>query len=145
MITHIELHAVQQQSLGFADLVTRPTGRTVRASIEAQLAASDNDAAVALMDFTGVGCIDFSCADEIVAKLLRGSVPVLLVRGLADGHREALEPVLERAGLAVVWEQPDGTLIGLGARDWWAGQLEDLLARSIATRTPEGAVALARA
>lgn len=144
MIPHIELHSMVQQSLGFADLVTRPTGRAVRATIEAHLAAFDG-AAIAFMDFTGVGCIDFSCADEIVAKLLRGSVPVLLVRGLADGHREALEPVLERAGLAVVWEQPDGTLSGLGARDSVADLLEDLLARSIATRTPEGAVALARA
>ena len=145
MIPHIEVHAVLQQAVhGFGDLVTRPTGRAVRASIEAQLGAHSGTT-VALLDFTGVGCIDYSCADEIVAKLLRGPVMVLLVRGLADGHREALEPVLERAGLAVVWEQPDGTLSGLGARASAEGMLEDLLARNVAMRTPGGAVALARA
>src|SRR2546427_1792536 len=29
---------------------------------------------IARMDFTGVGCIDYSCADEIVAKLLRDQI-----------------------------------------------------------------------
>jgi hypothetical protein len=142
VIPHISLHAALQQSAGgFADLVTRPTGRAVRATIEADL----GETTIAAMDFAGVGCIDFSCADEIVAKLLRDRVKVLLVRGLADGHREALEPVLEGAGLAVLWEQPDGTLNGLGVRESAELLMEELVALQVAIRTPGGAVALSRA
>lgn len=142
MIRHIDLHAVLQQSAaGYADLVTRSTGRAVRATIEAVL----GEAPIAAMDFSGVGCIDFSCADEIVAKLLRERVRVLLVRGLAEGHREALEPVLERAGLAVLWEQPDGTLNGLGLRESAVHLMEELVSLQVAIRTPGGAIALPRA
>lgn len=139
MITHIDLQAVLRTSLAapYADLVTRPTGRAVRASIEEAL---DADAAVALLDFTGVGLIDFSCADEIVAKLSRDRV--LLVRGLTDGHREALEPVLEAAGLAVLCAEADGTLDALGRRACAEPLLEELVTRRVATRTAAGAFAL---
>jgi len=140
VITHIDLQAVLRTSLAapYADLVTRPTGRAVRASIEEAL---DADAAVALLDFTGVGLIDFSCADEIVAKLSR-EVRVLLVRGLTEGHREALEPVLEAAGLAVLCAQADGTLDAVGRQASAESLLEELLLRRVATRTAAGAVAL---
>ena len=141
MITHIDLQAVLRTSLAapYADLVTRPTGRAVRALIEEAL---DADASVALLDFTGVGLIDFSCADEIVAKLSRDRVRVLLVRGLTDGHREALEPVLAAAGLAVLCEQADGTLDAVGRQASAESLLEELLTRRVATRTAAGAVAL---
>lgn len=140
MITHIDLHAVLRTSLAapYADLVTRPTGRAVRASIEQTL----DDDAVALLDFTGVGLIDFSCADEIVAKLSRDRVRVLLVQGLTDGHREALEPVLEAAGLAVLCARADGTLDALGRQASAEPLLEELVTRRVATRTAAGAFAL---
>lgn len=143
MIRHIALQAVLRTSLAvpYADLVTRPTGRAVRASIEEALA----DAAVALLDFTGVGLIDFSCADEIVAKLSRDRVRVLLVEGLTEGHREALEPVLEAAGLAVLCPRADGTLDALGRRASAEPLLEELVSRRVAMRTAGGAVALAPA
>ena len=108
MITHIVLEAVLRTSLAapYADLVTRPTGRAVRASIEQAL---DADAGVALLDFTGVRLMDFSCADEIVAKLSRDRVRVLpggadwmgmthsadresVVRRLADLHARGAYP-----------------------------------------------------
>ena len=78
MIQHINVHEVLQQSVAgfYADLVTRPTGRAVRESIERTLPAGT----IAVMDFTGVGCLDYSCADEIVAKLVREKVRVLLLR-----------------------------------------------------------------
>jgi hypothetical protein len=142
VITHIALQAVLRTSLAvpYADLVTRPTGRAVRASIEETL---DADAAIALLDFTGFGLIDFSCADEIVAKLSRDRV--LLVGGLTEGHREALEPVLEAAGLAVLCPRADGTLDALGRRSSAEPLLEELVSRRVATRTAGGAVALAPA
>ena len=142
MIQHIDVHAVLQESVpGFyADLVTRPTGRAVRERIERAMA--DRGATIAVMDFSRVGCLDYSCADEIVAKLVREQVEVLLLRGVSDAHREAIEPVLRGHGLAVVIERPDGALDALGPAETAATLLETLVARRLATRTPAGTFAL---
>jgi hypothetical protein len=144
VIQHIDVHAVLQQSVPgyFADLVTRPTGRAVRQEIERAIAGVAST--VTRMDFAGVGCIDYSCADEIIAKLLRES-KVLLLRGLTDGHREAIEPVLVSHGLAVLVELPDGTLEALGLRETAERLIEELVARHLAARTPGGALALTAA
>ena len=142
MIQHIDVHAVLQQSVSgvYADLVTRPTGRVVRERIERAIAGEA--VAVARMDFGGVGCIDYSCADEIVAKLLRHHLAVLVLSGISDGHRETIEPVLARHGLAVLVERPDGTLDVLGAPGAAAALLDELVARRLAARTPGGTFAL---
>jgi hypothetical protein len=143
VIQLIRVHEVLQQSVAgfYGDLVTRPTGRAVRESIERGLPTGT----VAVMDFTGVGCLDYSCADEIVAKLVRETVRVLLLRGMTEGHREAIEPVLLGHGLAAVCERPDGTLDVLGAPAFAAGLLEELVALQLAARTPGGAFALTAA
>jgi hypothetical protein len=139
----IKMHEVLQQSVAglYADLVTRPTGRAVRESIERDVPPGT----IAVMDFTGVGCLDYSCADEIVAKLLRDKVRVLLLRGISDAHREAIEPVLLGHGLAVVCAGPDGMLDVLGAHEPAEALLEELVARHLAARTPGGAIALTAA
>ena len=144
MIQHIDVHAVLQQSVPgyFADLVTRPTGRAVRREIQRAIAGAEPT--VARMDFSGVRCIDYSCADEIIAKLLR-EVKVLLLRGLTDGHREAIEPVLLSHGLAVLVELPDGTLDVLGPRETAERLIEELVSRHLAARTPGGTLALTAA
>ena len=143
MIQHIDMHAVLQQSVSgvYADLVTRPTGRVVRERIE-QVFDAAGVPVVARMDFSGVGCIDYSCADEIVAKLLRERPAVLVLTGIRDGHREAIEPVLAGHGLAVLVERPDGTLDALGAPQAAAALVEELVARRLAARAPGGTVAL---
>ncbi|PYO95471.1 MAG: hypothetical protein DMD60_13035 [Gemmatimonadetes bacterium] len=145
MIQHIDVHAVLQESVSgiYTDLVTRPTGRVVRECIERAMAtAAAAEVAVARIDFTGVGCIDYSCADEIVAKLLRSLSGVLVLMGISDGHREAIEPVLAGHRLAVLIEQPDGSLEALGAPDAAAALLDDLVARRLAARMPGGTLAL---
>ncbi len=145
MIQHIDVHQVLQESLSsvYTDLVTRPTGRVVRERIERVMAAVHDPVAVARMDFTGVGCIDYSCADEIVAKLLRGAGrAILLLCGISDGHREAIEPVLKGHGLAVLIERRDGKLEALGAPEAATALLDELVARRLAARTPGGTVAL---
>src|SRR3989442_9459787 len=95
------------------------------------------------MDFTRVGSIDCSCADEIVAKLLRSRPGVLVLMGISDGHREAIEPVLAGHRLAVLIERPDGTLEAGGAPHAAAAVLEGLVTPRPAARTPRGTPALA--
>ena len=142
MIQHIDVHAVLQESVPgggvYGDLVTRPTGRVVRERIERAIAT----AAVARVDFAGVGCIDYSCADEIVAKLLRERPAVLVLSGISDAHREAIEPVLAGHGLAALIEGPGGALETLGAPEAAAVLLEELVARRLTARTPGGTFAL---
>jgi len=140
VIQYIDVHAVLRESCSgeYTDLVTRPTGRLVRERISQVMAAAPG---IARMDFSGVGCMDYSCADEIVANLLRTGA-ALLLRGITDAHREAIEPVLAGAGLAVLLEQPDGTLDALGPPAAAAELLEQLVAQRLADRLPGGSFAL---
>jgi len=145
VIQYIDMHAVLQESISgvYADLVTRPTGRVVRERIERAIAGSSvGEITVARIDFTGVGCIDYSCADEIVAKLLRDRFAVLVLSGITDGHREAIEPVLSGHGLAALIERADGTLESLGAAAAAAALLDELVARRLAAPLPGGTYAL---
>jgi len=144
VIQRIDVHAVLQESVSgvYTDLVTRPTGRVVRECIERAMATTATEVAVARIDFTRVGCIDYSCADEIVAKLLRSRPGVLVLMGISDGHREAIEPVLAGHRLAVLIERPDGTLEAVGAPDAAASLFDELVARRLAVRTPGGTFAL---
>jgi hypothetical protein len=93
-----------------ADLVTRPTGRAVRTSIETALAGLTGRAIVVL-DFSAVRIIDCSCADEIVAKLVQASLAseaaaeaIFLIRGLDEDQMADVEEVLRRQRLALVAE-----------------------------------------
>ena len=98
----INLRDVLQRTVSdvYGDLVTRRTGAAVRGGIEQELAGLENEPAV--IDFGTVRCLDLSCADEIVAKLvLQYGSWRFFFRGVSPSQRDALEPVLERHGLAV--------------------------------------------
>jgi len=91
----------------YSHLVTRPTGRALRVGIESQIAELGT-ICVSILDFTQVVVLDYSCADETVAKLLdryqrpdRPADAYFIARGVADRHREAIQAVLERYGLAL--------------------------------------------
>jgi len=88
----------------YRNLITRPTGAAVRDRIEAALAESD--CATALLDFSDIELLDFSCADEVVAKLLLtgpdGGGRMVVLKGLSEDQYEAIEQVLNHHGLAVV-------------------------------------------
>ncbi|HXW95969.1 MAG TPA: hypothetical protein VEI47_00180 [Gemmatimonadales bacterium] len=86
----------------YCDLVTRSTGRAVRTSIQQALAEART--AVALLDFSEVGLVDLSCADEIVAKLLMDppGETFLVLQGLREEQLEAIEHVLEHHDLAAL-------------------------------------------
>ena len=116
-MNHIDLSSVLRQTLAcdlYSNLVTRPTGAAVRSQIEQLLNESD-ERALTVIDFSQVSMIDFSCADEVVAKLLirysSDDPPrdaYFLFRGVTEDHRDAIETVLERHGLALALEQDDG-------------------------------------
>ncbi len=120
----------------FSYLVTRPTGRAVRLSIEEQVARHDGEV-LTVLDFRNVAVIDYSCADEVVAELASlavesrsvgpeeargpsGSRPqrrFVLIRGLEEHHRDPIDSALRRRRLAVAAELADGEPVLLGAVD----------------------------
>lgn len=117
-MTRIDLKDILQQTVSgvYGDLVTRRTGQAVRGGIERVLERVDREQ-VSAIDFGTVRCLDLSCADEIVGKLLLqyGRVRYFILVGLDEGHRDAIEAVLERHDLAVVARDRAGVLRLLGA------------------------------
>lgn len=127
MINHIDLSSVLRRTVCdlYSDLVTRPTGAAVRDGIERQLAEL-GDRTLTVIDFSHVGLLDYSCADEIVAKLLMrycATAPeeaperdaYFLFRGVSDSHLDAIETVLERHALAIVAQTHEGATVLVGA------------------------------
>jgi hypothetical protein len=120
----IDVGSLVQRSVAtlYAHLVTRPTGRAVRLAIETLLADA-GDTALSLIDLSEVTVLDFSCADEVVAKLLmryqeadRPREAYFVIRGLRELHREPIEVVLERQRLTAVAQRDDGGYELLGPR-----------------------------
>jgi hypothetical protein len=122
---HIDVGVALRRSVChlYSDLVTRPTGAAVRREIEQQLALASNRT-LTVIDFSQVGLLDFSCADEVVAKLLlRYCVGLadapphegyFLFRGVREVHFDAIEAVLERHGLALVVASEPGVVHLMG-------------------------------
>jgi len=111
----INLRDVLQRTVSdlYGDLVTRRTGAAVRGGIEQELQGLENEPAV--IDFGAVRCLDLSCADEIVAKLvLQYGSWRFFFTGVSPSQRDALEPVLERHGLAVALVEETGKVELLG-------------------------------
>lgn len=105
----------------YSHLVTRQTGRAVRMAIETQLAGM-GEHSLSMIDLSEVAILDFSCADEVVAKLVgqyadaEHTTAYFVFRGVHEPHRDQIEVVLERQGLAVVAETGAGAFELLGAR-----------------------------
>lgn len=102
----------------YSNLVTRPTGAAVRTAIERQV-QEVGEPVVTTIDFSQVSLLDFSCADEIVAKLLLrfaaadGPRGYLLFSGIQDDHLDPIETVLEHHKLALVsWFEGTAELFG---------------------------------
>lgn len=98
----------------YSHLITRPTGQALRLGIENQIGELGS-LCVSVLDFSQVRVLDYSCADEAVAKLIlryqradRPADAYFLARGVGESHRPTLEAVLERHGLALVVENDEG-------------------------------------
>ena len=126
----------------YSHLVTRPTGRAVRLAIETQLAEA-GETSCSLIDLSEVTVLDFSCADEVVAKLLarylgedRPQEAFFVFRGVGERHKGPIEAVLERHQLAAVAEGEGsyelvGTRSGLEADVWSAVEARGWLAHGV--------------
>ena len=94
----------------YSHLVTRPTGQALRLGIESQIRELGTFC-VSVLDFSQVVVLDYSCADEVIAKLImnfqraeRPNDAYFIVRGLAEEHTDPIEEVLVRHQLALVAE-----------------------------------------
>jgi hypothetical protein len=144
-MTHIDVRSALQASAGapHPDLVTRRTGAAVRTVIEHQLAGLA-DGTVAFLDFSRIGILDFSCADEFVAKLmlpLAGDHPArggyVVFHGVNEVHLETIEAVLLHHGLALVVQFPDGGAHLVGAVSELERRLWELVMRRGGGCAPE--------
>ncbi len=105
---------------GSSDLVTRRSGQAIRDRIERDI-LHEKDGEVIALDFSKIGIIDYSCADEIVAKLISRlssgeyGDKYLVLTGLNENQKENIEVALERKGLAAIASMRDGSKVLLGS------------------------------
>jgi len=121
MITY-NLYNLLKEELknGSSDLVTRQSGQVIRNRIEKDIGKEKNGEVVAL-DFSKIGIIDYSCADEVIAKLISrllsneyGDRYIILI-GLNENQKENIEVALERKDLAVMAEMGNSKKILIGS------------------------------
>lgn len=121
----IEVGPLVRESVAslYSHLVTRPTGRAVRLAIEAALAEA-GEPTISLVDLTEITILDYSCADEVVARLLRRYTDsdrpreaFFVFRGVQERHRDPIQAVLERQTMAAVSQREDGSAELLGILD----------------------------
>jgi hypothetical protein len=133
MITY-NLYKLLKEELknGSSDLVTRQSGQTMRSRIERDI-ENEKDGEVIALDFSKIGVIDYSCADEIVAKLISRLLSgeygdkYIVLTGLNENQKENIEVALERKELAVMTEMRNGTRILLGTLNNYLKQTLNLI------------------
>ena len=116
--------AVAVTTLYKRDLITRHTGRVVRSGVEGVVAEQGGQSLIVL-DFQSVRIIDFSCADEVVAKLVLGAVEhaddgresFFLFRGIEEHHLDTISFALQRRDLAATAQRSSGEPILIGTAD----------------------------
>ena len=125
MTHHIDVGTVLRRAVCdlYSNLVTRPTGAAVRREIESVLAELAPPR-LTVIDFSQVGLLDFSCADEVIGKLVddtgrrRDAVETyFLVRGVRDDHFEAIESAMARYDQAILVERDDNSWHVVGRLD----------------------------
>ena len=117
---------------GSSDLVTRPSGQAIRGRIERDI-VKEGDRVVIALDFSKIGVIDYSCADEIVAKLVSRLLggeygdKYILLTGLNENQKENIEVALERKDLAIMAKTKDNKKILLGNINNYLKQTLDII------------------
>jgi len=97
---------------GKREMAGRSRGARIRETIEKIL--REDDAPCLVIDFSGTGSIDFSWADEVIAKMVSRlwsneyGEKFLVLKGLNSSQRENIGVALERKRLAVLTTGPEG-------------------------------------
>lgn len=117
---------------GSNDLVTRPSGQTIRERIEKDIMKEEEGTIIAL-DFSKIGIIDYSCADEVVAKLISRLLggeygdKFIVLTGLNENQKENIEVALERKDLAAMAQMKDRNKILMGSLNNYLKETLDLV------------------
>ena len=125
----------QELENGSSDLVTRRSGQGMRNRIEKYLGQEKAGAVVAL-DFSNIGIIDYSCADEIIAKLISRLLggeygeKYIILTGLNENQKENIEVALERKELAVPARMEDGRQILIGSLNNYLRETLDFIMKT---------------
>jgi len=95
----------------------------------------ENPEARVILDFSGSGAVDFSWADEVVAKIISRlwsneyGERYLVLKGLTPSQIENIEVALERKKLAVLATGPDGWRIMGSLNNYLAHTLDEVMKR----------------
>jgi hypothetical protein len=135
-VTTYDLYKILKEELknGSSDLVTRQSGQVIRERIERAIEKEEERAVIAL-DFSKIGIIDYSCADEIVAKLISRLLSneygdkYIILAGLNDNQKENIEVALERKDLAIMVEMRNGKKLLLGSLNNYLKETLQLIVR----------------
>jgi len=98
---------------GSREMTGRSRGVRIREALEKVL-GEDKEAARIVLDFSGMGSIDFSWADEVVAKMISRlwsgeyGEKFLVLKNLNPSQTENIGVALERKKLACLITGPDG-------------------------------------
>lgn len=117
---------------GSNNLVTRQTGQIIRDRIEQDI-AKEKDGAVIAIDFSEIGVIDYSCADEIIAKLMSRLLSgeygdkYIMLTALNENQKENIEVALERKDLAVIAEIRGNGKVLIGSLNNYLVETLDLI------------------
>lgn len=97
---------------GNKDMIGRSRGARLRESLERIL--RDEAGTLIVLDFSGLGSIDFSWADEVVAKIVSRlwgneyGERFLVLKDLSEAQAENIGVALERKRLAALCTGPEG-------------------------------------
>jgi len=135
MITY-DLHKILKEELknGSSDLVTRQSGQVIRRRVERDIGKEKAGEVIAL-DFSHIGVVDYSCADEIVAKLVSRLLggeygdKYIILTGLNESQKENIEVALEKKDLAVLVHMRHGGALLLGSLNNYLRETLDFVSR----------------
>ncbi|MEW6614581.1 MAG: hypothetical protein AB1401_03815 [Thermodesulfobacteriota bacterium] len=126
---------------GSNDLVTRDTGIAIRSRIEKEL-MNIKEGDILFIDFSRIGVMDYSCSDEIIAKLISRLIGLeygdkyIVLAGVNSNQLENIEVALERKKLAAMGIDSDNSWRVIGKlNNYLAATLEFVMGKGeITTR-----------
>ena len=117
---------------GTKEMTGRSRGIRIREAIEKALEEAKGIHRI-ILDFSGIGAVDFSWADEVVAKMVSRlwsgeyGEKFLLLKGLTSSQAENIHVALERKRLAVITIIPEGWQIIGSLNNYLAHTLDQVM------------------